>query len=118
MLEIKSKPIESIDTFHKYGCRFVRRSYNKDTNVYVYERWATNIDTGQEYLLCLEVVRPKTVLLHDGTRVNVYPSTENFGVYGKCVDINGHTDRIVDYLVNNPDGWGPEEYHNMKCSLK
>ena len=110
-------PIETLETFTKYGCRFVRKSSNSATNVYVYERFATNFDTGKEYLMCLEVVKGIPYTQPNGDKIHLYPSDEQFGVYGKSVDINKYTDRIVEYLVNNPNGWGPEEYHNFKISL-
>lgn len=108
--------IRNLYDFSKYGHRFHRRSYNPDTDVYVYERYGEDKDGG-ERLVCLEVVKPVYAKLLSNERVPAYPSSEQFGTYGKCVDLNRYTDRMVDYYVNNPDKWGPEESHNYKMKL-
>lgn len=116
MLEVQKTDISKIYSFRKYGSRFLRRSYNEKTGVYVFERWAED-ENGKEYLQCLEVVKGKPFTNPDGTKGFSYPGAEAFGTYGKCVDINCYTDRMVDYYVNNPDKWGAEDSHNFKTKL-
>ena len=115
-IEIIPTDIKTIDTFTKYGARFIRRSYNEATDIYVYERWNDD-GNGGVYLSCLEVVKPKYKKLSSGKRIGSYPSSEDFGPLGKCVSINQHTDRMVEFLVNNPDKWDPQSIYDFKKTL-
>lgn len=116
-MEVFKTSIEDKIEFRKHGGRYVRRSHNPETNVYVYERYNTD-DKGTEYLSCLEVVKPKTVKQPDGTTVGVYPGDEDFGTYGKCIPIAWYTESMVEFLVGNPDKWDTDSIQEFKKTLK
>ena len=112
MEKIERKDIGEIDSFNKFGSIFKRSvQYRPRNGVYVFERWLNN------KLSCLEVVKGKKYTNPDGSVVYTYPGNEDFGPYGKCVDINKYTETIVNYLQDNPDKWGPEDMYNFKKTL-
>lgn len=110
-MEIFLKDISEIYEKKVYGS-VVKRSakYPPKNGVYVFER-------EKNERIHLEVVKGKKYTNPDGSVVFVYPGDEDFGPYGKSVDINRYTDAIVNFLQDNPDKWGPEDFYNLKKTL-
>ena len=117
MNNVFKTPIEEKIEFRKYGGRYVRRSHNPETDVYVYDCFKDD-GNGNEYLACIEVVKPKPVKQPDGTKVGVYPGDEDFGTYGKCISKCWWADQMVEFLVNNPDKWDPESVYEFKKTIR
>ena len=90
---IDFKSIDTLQEFQKWGDTFVKVSYNQVKDIFLYER---RNDYGK--LICWEIVKPR---IREGVRC--YPSSEDFGIYGKCVSA---TDvlrpKMEDYFLN---GW-------------
>ena len=102
------KDINEIDEFSKFGDVFKKTASYPDRNIYVFER---------KY--CIEVVKGKKYTNPDGTVVRTYPGSEDFGSYGFCIARNSRfKDRIIDFLVNNPDKWGAQDIYEFKKTLK
>lgn len=117
-MDVFKTSIEDKIEFRKHGGRYVVCSHNPETNVYVYERYNTD-EKGVEYLSCIEVVKPKMGKQPDGTPVGTYPSDEDFGTYGKCIAANAwYLEKMVDFLVNNPDKWDTDSIQEFKKTLK
>ena len=78
-----------------------------------------NLGTYLERKYCIEVVKGKKYTNPDGTVIRTYPGSEDFGSYGFCISRNSlFKDRIIEFLVNNPDKWGAQDIYEFKKTLK
>lgn len=66
-------PLQEKREFKKYGENFKFVEFNEETGLYLYKR-----DSGWEVFKPLKRKQP------DGSMVEIYPTEEDFGVYGLC----------------------------------
>lgn len=105
-IKVFAKDILEIDDFYKYGDHFRKVASYPDRNVFVFERNT-----------CTEVVKGKRHVNPDGSEVFTYPSSEDFGRLGYCITNYRCKDKIIEWLVNNPDKWNPQDLYEFKKSL-
>lgn len=98
MKEIFYTDIKDKKEFGFDGTRLVQVDYNPHTGRYLYKRFYGK-DYGVEgKLMGYEVVKPKKVKNPDGTEVQVYPGTNDFGHYGWYLPRTS-TQNEIDYWM-------------------
>ena len=92
-IEIEFKSIDSLQEFQRWGDSFVKTRYNQGKDIFLFER-----RTPEGRVVCWEVVKPR---IRGGVRC--YPSSEDFGIYGKCISAtDALRPKMEDYFRN---GW-------------
>ena len=117
-MEIARTDIRDLNEFTKYGDRFTKVASYPDRNIYVYKR--EHYDEERKIWVCIvfEVVKGAKCINPDGTIVYAYPSSEKFGPLGKCLSNNWFSNRMIIWLIDNPDKWDPESVVNIKKTFK
>ena len=108
MEKIYYKSIEEINSFTKYGDTFTKVFGNDEKHIYVFKR-------GIDY----EVVQGVKHKNPDGNIVYVYPSNEQFGVYGYYISgyvKNNALERII-FRLSQFDEEVADEFKNKNIIL-
>ena len=82
MERIKQTPIQEKKEFTFDGSTLKFVEYNPETNTYLYSRWFGKNSPGYGRQMGWEVVKPVKRKQPDGTIVECYPNSEQFGTHG------------------------------------
>ena len=94
-MKIFKTPIEEKKEFTVDGDTLKFKAYNKNTGIYIYERFHNG---GK---VAYEVIKPTRCKQPDGTPLKCYPSTAQFGTYGRYFPSNSY-EKAKCYF-ENPD---------------
>jgi hypothetical protein len=92
-IDFEMQSIDQLHEFKKWGDTFSRIAHNETTDIFVFERRNPDGDP-----VCWEIVKPR---LRNGVRC--YPSTDDFGIYGKCLPPTENFRPRMEELLQN--GW-------------
>lgn len=106
MEKIFRKDISEMKTFTKYGDVFTQVRNNPDTGWWLYER-------PTHY----EVVKGKKYKNPDGEIVYVYPSENDWGVYGYTIPKCWWAEKTIDFLIGRKTT-SAQELYEFKKTLK
>lgn len=97
-INISIKDISELKEFVEQGTRLVQVEYNETTGRYLYERYHINSPTLGNRLMGYEVVKPPKRKNPDGSVVNTYPSSSQFGSYGWFLPANTKREILDKYM--------------------
>ena len=98
MIDIISKDITEEKEFILQGTKFIQKEYNEKSGRWLYERYYINSPTLGNKLMGYEIVKPKRKKNSNGTIVNIYPSTSQFGTIAWFLPPNTPREKIDKYL--------------------
>lgn len=82
MKQIFKTDISQKTDFVFQDTRLIQKYYDSESGCYLYERYHINSPTLGNRLMGYEIVKPVKHKNPDGATVYVYPSSEQFGLYG------------------------------------
>lgn len=79
---MKLQYTEIKEEFEKFGCEFKMVAKNENNGIRVYRRVCKEFPD----VVYFEVILPRPVTTENGSTFYRYPSTSEFGVYGRCIN--------------------------------
>lgn len=106
------KDISELKTFTKYGDVFTQIRNNPETGWWLYER--TPKDGGRKHF---EVVKGRRHKNPDDSVVLVYPSADDWGIYGYTIPDCWWADETIDFIMGRKTT-SAQELYEFKKTLK